>query len=118
MNLTKLQNITPFEINNTLINNSEEIGSNLISNANQSTGDFFGLGVMLVTFIVLMLFLMTEQDFFRLNFLQALTAASGFALIIGSVGIVTSIFTNLNHVFYFGMIFVIAMISTFYKNKT
>lgn len=118
MDLNALTNITPFEVNNSLLNNTEQIGINLVNNANTTTGDFFGLGVMVVVFVVLMLFLMTEQDFFRLQFLQALTASSGFALIIGSVGIVTGIFTNLYHVFYFAIIFMIAVISTFYKNRT
>lgn len=117
MDLTALNNITPYQVNNTLLNNTEEIGLNLINNANTTTGDYFGLGIMITIFIILLLFLMTEQDFFRLNFLQALTASSGFVLIIGAVGIVTGMFANLYHVFYFAIIFMIAILSTFYKNN-
>ena len=117
MDLNALTNITPFEVNNTLLNETSTIGTSLVNNANTTTGDFFGLGVMTVVFITLMLILMTEQDFFRLNFLQALVGSSGFVMIIGFVGIVSSIFTNLYHVFYFAIIFLIAIVSTFYKNR-
>ena len=53
MNLTALNNITPYTVNNSLVNQTEDIGVNLISNANELTNGYFGLGIMMIIFIML-----------------------------------------------------------------
>jgi hypothetical protein len=117
MNLTALNNITPFSVNTTLINESTEIGANLVSNANQQTGGYFGLGIMMIIFIFLLLILMQDQEVFRFNFVQAFVASSGISLMVGIIGLVSGIFTSFSHVMWFAILFIIALIAKYYQNN-
>jgi len=117
MNLTKLQNITPLEINNSLLNNSAEIGPNLISNANTSSQGYFGLVFMLTVFIFLCIVLFADQDVFRLDMIKSVLLASGVVTIIGIIAIITGIFNNFAHVMWFATIFMLMLIVNYFTNK-
>lgn len=115
MNITALNNITPYTVNNTLINNSENIASNLVQNANQTSGGYFGLGIMMVTFLVLLIMLMTENDVFRLDFISALAFSSGVSLLIGITLLIGDLASSFQHVMWFAIIFIIAIVSKYYQ---
>lgn len=117
MNLTALNDITPFTVNNSLINETTEIGTNLVSNANVQTQGYFGLGMMIIIFIILLIVLMTEQDVFRFNFLSALTISSGMSLLVGLVLLVSDVSSSFQHVMWFAMIFIIALLSKAYEKR-
>ncbi len=118
VNLTPLQNITPLIMNTSIVNDSETIIPNLISNANTQTDNWFGLMIMLILFFY-MLWLLTDQtQRFRLDFVRALTFSSGITLVIGAVMFVTDITTTYSHVVWFGIVFTLAIISAwFLKNQ-
>jgi|SRR6056297_275344 len=117
MNISALNNLTPYTINNSLINNSQDIGANLITNANTQTGGYLGLGIMIMIFLALMLITMAESDVFRFNFVQSLIISSGFSTLVGIIGIVTGIFTSFAHVMWFATILAIALVAKYYQNN-
>lgn len=115
MNITALQNITPFSVNNTLINNSQDLTTNIVNNANSVSGGYFGLGILLITFFVLMIFLMTDQDVFRLDFLSSLVLSSGFCLVLGITLLVGDLISSYQHVMWFAILFMVAVVSKYYQ---
>lgn len=116
-NLNQLNNLSTLEINNTLINNTQEIGSNLITNANNQTGGYLGLGIMIIIFIFFMIILMNQQEVFKMNFIESLIVSSGFVMILGIIGLVTGFFTSYRHVMWFALIFIVGLVSKYQQNK-
>ena len=117
MNLTALQNITPYQVNNSLINNTNEIASNLISNANTQTNGYFGLIIMIIIFIVILISIMTEQDVFRLDFISALTFSSLCSLVVGIVMLVSNLITSYQHIIWFVIIFIAGLVTKYYQKQ-
>jgi uncharacterized membrane protein len=116
MNITALNNITSPTINNSLINNTSEIGTNLIQNANQQTQGYFGLGIMLIIFIFLMIILMNENEVFRFSFSSAFLISSGVSLLIGIILLISDMASSYQHVVWFSILFMIALIIKYYEN--
>lgn len=118
VNLTALQNIQPFLLNTSIVENSDTIIPNLVSNANTQTNNWFGLLIMIILFFYMLWKLLDQQGRFRLDFIKALTYSSGITMIVGSVMLVTNITTTYNHVVWFAIIFTLAVISAWYlKNQ-
>jgi len=117
MNLSNLNNITPFEVNNTLINETEQIIPNLITNSNELTGGYFGLGMMIIVFLALLIILMADQEVFRFKFSNALSASSGISLLIGIVLLVSDIAGNFYHVMWFAILFAASLVIVFYDKN-
>lgn len=115
VNISNLNNITPFEVNNSLINSTTEMIPNLYSNANQTTDGFFGLGIMVSLFIFLLLITMADQDVFRLPFSSALVFSSGMATLAGIILILSNLISSFQHVMWFAIIFAIALLVKFYE---
>jgi len=117
MNITALNNITPYTVNNSLINDSTQIGTNLISNANTQSDGYFGLGLMIAIFLFLMIILMAEQEVFRFGFISAFIASSGITLLIGIIMLISNISSSFNHVMWFAILFIIGLLAKYYENK-
>lgn len=114
VNITALQNITPFVLNASIVEDVDTIIPNLITNANVQTQNWFGLIIMIVLFFYLLWKLTDDTDRFRLDFVKALTFSSGITLMVGMVMLATNITTTFNHVVWFAIIFTLAMISAWY----
>jgi len=117
MNLSNLNNITPYEVNNSLINQTETIIPNLITNTNELTGGYFALGVMIMVFLALLIILMADQDVFRFKFSNALSASSGISLLIGIILLVSDIGANFYHVMWFAIIFASSLVIVKYDKN-
>lgn len=117
MNLSALNNLTPYTVNNSLINDTTQIGSNLVSNANTSTDGYFGLAILIVIFIFLIIILMSEGEVFRFAFLDALIVSSGMVTILGITLLVGNLISSFQHVILFAIVFLIAIVSKYYKNE-
>ncbi len=117
MNLTALNNITPFEVNNTLLDVTEDIAINIANNANEATGGYFGLGVMISVFFVLLIMLMTEQDVFRFDFISAVIFSSGASLLIGITSLIGGLITSYQHVMWFAIILMFALIAKYFQRN-
>jgi hypothetical protein len=117
MNLTALSNITPFEVNNTLLNNTEDIAINIVNNANDTTGGYFGLVMMSAIFFVLLVIAMTEQDVFRFDFISSLAFSSGVTLLVGITAVIGGVITSFQHVMWFAMILMVAAIAKYLQKS-
>ena len=114
INLTPLQNISPFIINTSIVEDADTIIPNLISNANTQTNNWFGLLIMLILFFYMMWLLIDQQGKFRLDFIKAILYSSGITLIVGAVMLANNITTTYAHIVWFAIIFTLAMISAWY----
>ncbi len=117
MNLTALQYLEPYEVNNTLINDSSQLAANLVDNANTQTGGYFGLGMLIILFIFFLIMFMSENDFFRLDFISALNLSSGLCLLLGIIFIVSEVITNFQHVVWFGIIFILGLLAKYNSQR-
>lgn len=117
INITALNNIQPYVVNATLINDSTTIIPGMIENANHTTGGFFGLGIMVMLWLLIFIISVTDQDLFRLTFLQAWVAASGIVTMIGIMGLVSNVFSSYQHVMWFAIAFIIGLVATYLKDK-
>tara|TARA_R100001591_G_scaffold80768_1_gene87837 strand:+ start:1666 stop:2019 length:354 start_codon:yes stop_codon:yes gene_type:complete len=117
MNLSNLNNITPYTVNNTLINETENIVPNLITNTNTLTDGYFGLGIMVVLFLFLLIILMADQEVFRLKFSNAFVASSGITLLVGIIMLVSNLITSFSHVLWFAILFAISLVIVFYDKN-
>lgn len=104
------QNLTNLTVNNSLVLNAEDTIPNLVENTNILSQGYWGLGVMLVVFIV-MLWITTRSDkSINLDAPRGLLVASAFSTTIGLVGIISPIFVSYVHVIWFFTIFVLSWI--------
>lgn len=118
-NLTALNNITPLTINNSLINDSSTLIPNIIENTNNMTGGYFGLGVMLVLFIVFVIMTYREDAGIRMDITRSLMFSSGLVFILGLIAVTSplGIFTSFVHVAWFGVIFVTTLLLSLIMKK-
>ena len=117
VNLTALQNITPLDLNTSIIQNADTIIPNLIMNTNTQTDNWWGLLIMLSLFFYLIWKLSNDAGRFRLDFIKSLLYSSGMTIIVGGVMIATNITTTYNHVIWFGIIFTLAAISAWFLKQ-
>lgn len=115
MNLSKLNNLPPFEVNNTLINETTEMIPSLVSNANQTTSGYFGLGLLVIFFLFLMIILMQDQEVFRFEAIEAFIAASGITFMFGLILFITNLISSFQHVVWFGILFIVALLMKIYN---
>lgn len=113
VNLTALENIQPFVLNASLVNDTSTLVPNLVSNTNTMTNNYWGLIVMASVYIYLLFLFTDKAGLFRQDFLASSVYSSGFALIIGSVMLVTDLTTTFSHVIWFGIIFTISILSSY-----
>jgi len=117
VNISALNNLTPFVPNTSLISNSNKTIANLITNANTVSDGYYGLLVMMILFLFLLYLLVTNTGIFKMDFIKGLVFASGFTLITGVVMIVSGLITNYRHVIWFALIFSLASVASFFLKK-
>jgi uncharacterized membrane protein len=118
VNLTKLNNLSEFNFNNSLINDSTQITENIISTANTQSDGYFGLIVLTIIFLYLLYELMREDGFFRQDFVSSGIFASGIVIIIGIIMIVSTLITSYQHLIWYVIIFTLFLISSYFvKNR-
>ena len=117
MNISALNNITPYTVNNSLINETAEIVPNLITNANVQSQGYFGLVIMIIIFLFLLIILQSEAEVFRFSFMSSLVFSSGIALLVGIILLISDISSSFQHVMWFAIVFIIALIGKYYENK-
>ena len=117
VNFSSLNNLTTLTFNNSLINNSNNMTESIINNADTVTTGYFGLGVMLITFIVLMIILFKDDGDIRMDLIRSIMISSGFVSIIGVIALYNNIFSSFVHVMWFIIIFAITLISAIFLKK-
>lgn len=117
VDLTLLSNTTTLNINMSLVNDSTTMLPNMISNANDVTDGYFGLGVMIVLFIALLFILYKDTGDIRLDTSRSMLVASGIVMIIGLIALYSGIFYSFQHVGWFFLIFLLNLMFIYIQKK-
>ena len=117
MNITQLQNIPPFSFNNSMVNDSTEILTNMTTNVDSASGGYFGITVMLVLYITITYLLNRDDELFRLDFARSSLVASFFALSVGIILTNMQSISNFRHVMIMAIIFLISFIIVWQKKQ-
>ncbi len=113
VNLTALQNITAFELNTSIINDSNQIIPNLISNTNSLSNGWFGLLVMIAAFIYITWEVFRDDGLFRLDIIRSIVVSSGITTCLGMIAIISALITSYQHVLWFGVIFALSLLGAY-----
>lgn len=113
LNLEALKNMTPLEFNTSGITNPETTITTLISNSNTVSEGYFGLGIMILIFAVLVYVTFRQDGDIRLDISRSILFSSGITSIIGIVLLVTPIISSFIHVMWFLTIFIIMLVVVF-----
>lgn len=117
VNINNFGNSTQFNLNMSMINDSSTMLPNLISNANDVTQNYFGLGVMIVIFIALIVVTYKETGDIRLDGARSMLVASGITFIIGLLALYSGIFYSFQHVGWFFLIFLLNLMFVYVQKK-
>lgn len=112
-----INNITTISINTSSVSNSTTIVNTLVDNADTVTKGYYGLGVMLIMFIVMLVILFRDDGDIRLDIARSIMLSSGFTIILGIISLYLNIFSSFVHVMWFFVIFVFSLISVLFLKK-
>ena len=112
-------NMTELNLSNITdnLNDPAVISQVLIDNTDVVTKGYFGLGVMLITFIVLVMIIFRDDGDIKMDIARSIMFSSGFTTIIGVICLVLDIFSSFVHVMWFFVIFLVSIISILYLKK-
>lgn len=117
MDISKLSNISLPNYNYSNISSPELIVSSAQNAANSTSEGYFGLGVMIILFIFLLIITFRDDGDIRLDMIRSLLISSGFTTLFGVIGLLTNFFTSFQHVMWFGILFIISLISVYYLKQ-
>ena len=117
INWDSLNNITDIVINTSELTSPAELTNTLIDNADVVSEGYFGLGVMIIMFIVLLIILFKDDNDIRMDIARSIMLSSGFTTILGVIALVLDIFSSFTHVMWFFIIFVFSLISVLFLKK-
>lgn len=119
INLSKLGNITPFELNTTIISEGQtELVDNIVQNANTTSDGYLGLVILTLIFLVLSYEFYRNDGDFRLDTARGILKASGWTFLLGIVLIVSDLIGDFKPVVWFGIIWLVSgIVMLFLKRK-
>ena len=117
INWDSLNNITDIVINTSELTSPAELTNTLIDNADVVSEGYFGLGVMIIMFIVLLIIIFKDDNDIRMDIARSIMLSSGFTTILGVIALVLDIFSSFTHVMWFFIIFVFSLISVLFLKK-
>jgi len=117
INWDSLNNVTALTFNTSQLSNSAELTNTLIDNADVVSEGYFGLGIMLIMFIVLLVVMFKDDGDIKMDIARSIMLSSGFTTILGVVALVLDIFSSFTHVMWFFVIFVFSLISVLFLKK-
>ena len=112
INLSKLGNITPFELNTTIISEGQtELVDNIVQNANTTSDGYLGLVILTLIFLVLSYEFYRNDGDFRLDTARGILKASGWTFLLGIVLIVSDLIGDFKPVVWFGIIWLVSEVN-------
>lgn len=96
---------------------SSDVAPAIKDAAVDGTNGYYGLGIMIIIFVFLAITLFREDEVFRLDLVRSIMFSSLFTLVIGIVLLATDFVTSFRHVVWFGIIFLLSVISLYYKKR-
>jgi len=107
MDINYLSNMTTLELNISGQLTQENLIPAAIESTNTLSEGYFGLSVMFAIFIFFIVISFKQDGDMRLDIIRSILFGSGFAFITGLMLLVSGLTTNLIHVLWFLVIFVI-----------
>jgi hypothetical protein len=117
MNITALSNLTPLTLNYNNITNASTLVPQLITTANDVTQGYYGLGIMIAIFLVMLYTLFRDDGDNRMDITRTLMVSSGIVSIIGVIMLVTGFITSFVHVMWFIAIFMLTLVGTLLQKQ-
>lgn len=106
-----LKNIPAFELNETLINDTDNIIPAMINNANDTTGYIWYYSIMLILWLFLLWKFFKRDEDIRLDIMRAIFVASSWGLLISSGMVLSELVNNILPTMWFGIIWFLSGIS-------
>ena len=115
-NLNALSNITPLQLNTTIVSNSSMLLENSIDALNTAF-PYWLFTSMIVLYLVLLYYLFRQQELYRLDFNQSSMASSFLVVVVSFGAIRTGLSNNIVPLTFFGIIWIINLITQYYIKK-
>lgn len=117
VNLQFLANATPLEINTSVLGNVNTAIPNLITNANDVSLGFYGVGVWIVIFIYLMIRTTTQAGAIRHDIARSLMLSSGITFVFAFIMNISGLVTSYQQALWFFTIFGVSVIWVYYLKR-
>lgn len=117
MNITKLNDIEVPVYEFTNLTDSSNLINSLQTTSNEVSGGYYGLGVMIVIFLVMLFITFKETGDVRLDIARSILFSSSMSLIIGFMGLITGFFTSYQHIMWFVIIYLVNLIWVYSLKK-
>ena len=115
-NLNGLSNTSALELNTSLVNNSNTVVENFITNLNTQF-PFWLFVPMVVLYLVLIWFLMKKQTLVALDFNRSNVLSSFLVTIVAGSIVLGGISNNIVPVTFFGFVWLVSLLFMFYVKK-
>jgi hypothetical protein len=113
VNWDALYNLSKPTFNTSGFENVETIVPTMIEATDTTTQGYFGLGIMIVMFLVMLVTLFKDDGDIRQDILRSIMISSGFTSIVGLVLIVTGFMSSFVHLMWFFSIFMISVLGVY-----
>jgi len=117
VDLTKFNNITTFQYNNTLTNNITQINTVLLENNNNLLGSIWINGTIFIIFIFLIFKLNKNDNLDRTDITRTLFISSALCLIFSIFALISKWSNTIYPLYFYGMLSIITIIMV-YNNKS
>ena len=117
MNINYFTNTTTLNINATNLTDATNLVPTLITNSATVTDGYFGLGIMISMFLVLLFTYFRDDGDTRVDIMRSIMMSSGFVSIIGLIMLISGLIGSFMHVMWFLTIFIISFIITFLNKQ-
>lgn len=117
VDFSSLNNLTPIPINTSALSDSDQIIPVLVSNTNTVSDGYYGLGLMIAIFIVLLYLMFKDDGDIRMDIARDLMLSSGFTAILGTLLLIPGIVSSFQHVAWFIIVWSISLVSIYYLKK-
>ncbi len=111
VNLSELANIQPLNLSVNLSN--PDILNTAVSSANTVTGDYFGLGIGLALYIIMIYIATSEKSLFSFDFIKASLFSSAIVIVVMTTLLAINISSNFYHLMIFVVLFLVSLLGSY-----
>lgn len=117
VNLQFLANITPLQINTSVLGNVNTAVPNLIENANTVSLGFYGIGVWIAIFVYLLIRTSSQAGTLRFDTARSIMLSSGITFVFAFIMNISGLVTSYQQALWFFTVFVVSIIWVYYLKR-
>jgi hypothetical protein len=118
VNLSALDNIAPFVLNSTVLENIEETIPRTVENVNVATNGAFGIWISLMFFLIITIALFRKDQDIRLDIIRTLFMSTGLTTIVMLIMTVSGLVSTIKPLLWYMTIFILlAMLVQYLRSK-